>query len=118
MNTNETRDYIERAPTRREPALPLALRTTITVIDGSTSAVQADAWASELNALYDAHFDNPNPTWTWNDVHDCDRDVFIELEEVVRARKLPPTDLDLVSSFRNIDWRKPYQKLAAEIPLC
>ena len=51
-------------------------------------------------------------------VHDCDRDVFIELEEVVRAGKWPPTDLDLVSSFRNIDWRKPYQKLAAEIPLC
>lgn len=92
------------------PKIPLALLSSVTVIDSTTTAAQARQWQEELEALYTKHFRNPDPTWTWNDVHDCDRDVLIELEEVIRASKQPPLDLDLVSSFRTSEWRAPYWK--------
>lgn len=92
------------------PKIPLVLLSSVTVIDSTTTAAQARQWQSELEVLYTKHFRNPEPTWTWNDVHDCDRDVLIELEEVIRASTKPPLDLELVSSFRTSEWRAPYWK--------
>ena len=91
------------------PDTPFVVQTSLTTIDEATSADQARSWTLEIEARYDGYFGNPEPTWTWNEVHDLDRDALIELEEVVRASRRPPIDLDLVSSFRTPDWRKPYQ---------
>jgi hypothetical protein len=92
------------------PKIPFGLFSSITVIDSSTPVVQARLWQSEMESAYNRYFADPEPNWTWDDVHDCDRDVLVELEEVVRASHQPPMDLDLVSSFSSPDWRAPYLK--------
>lgn len=92
------------------PDLPLALTSSITIINGHTSLEQARKWMLEIEARYNTLFGETEPTWTWNDVHDCDRDVLVELEEVMRSRNSPPMDLDLVSSFRTPSWRLPYNR--------
>lgn len=92
----------------KAPYTPFAQTSSITVIDESTTAAQAEQWKNEIESRYNEFFGNP--TWTWNEVHDCDRDILIELEEVVRSSKNPPMDMDLVSSFRTPDWRKAYSK--------
>lgn len=94
----------------KTPFATLSLTSSITVIDESTTAAQAEQWKKEIEARYCEFFQNPEPTWTWNDVHDCDRDILIELEEVIRSSRNPPIDMDLVSSFRTPDWRKAYSK--------
>lgn len=92
------------------PKIPLALLTSVRVIDEKTSSLQAHCWQEELEILYTRFFNEPSPTWTWNDIHDCDRDILVELEEVIRAGIKPPLDMELVSSFRTPAWRKPYWK--------
>ena len=92
------------------PPIPLVLLSSVTLIDSTTTTEQARRWQIELESLYNSHYRDPEPVWTWDDVQDLDRDALIELEEVIRAGKTPPLDLDLVSSFRTPDWRKPYWK--------
>lgn len=92
------------------PPIPLVLLSSVTVIDHATTAIQARLWQEEIETLYNKHYRNPEPTWTWEDVHDCDRDALIELEEVIRASVAPPLDLELVSSFMTPEWRAPYWK--------
>lgn len=92
------------------PKIPLALLSGIRVINLKTSSRQAHAWQEELETLYSRYFKDPSPTWTWNDMHDLDRDAMVELEEIIRAGIKPPVSTDLVCSFLTPDWRKPYWK--------
>lgn len=92
------------------PKIPLALLSSIRVINLKTGSHQAHAWQEELETLYSRYFKDLNPTWTWNDMHDLDREIMVELEEIIRAGIKPPVNTDLVCSFLTPDWRKPYWK--------
>lgn len=90
----------------QKPPNPLILSTSITVINTSTTLQQADAWAVELNVLYDQYFGSTMPRWTWDHIHNLDRDAFLELEEVIRASKYPPINAALLTRFQTDEWRK------------
>lgn len=87
------------------PTTPLILLTGITQISVSTGKDQARAWTKELETLYDAHFQD-DKRWTWDDVHDLDRDAFYELELIVEANDQLPLVEELISSFLTPDWRE------------
>lgn len=82
------------------PDEPLALKTSITVITPNTTKEQADAWAVELNKLYDTHYQGND--WTWYDANEIDHLVFMELAAVCRA--YPTKDL-VITDFLTPDWR-------------
>jgi hypothetical protein len=96
----------------KPPTTPLVLLSSMTTLSAATTLEEARQWQSEIESLYTAHYGNAQPVWTWNDTHDLDRDVLIELEEIVRAHKAPPLDTDLVCSFTNPNWRETALRLA------
>ena len=92
---------------RMVPSTPLAVESSISTINCTTTIEQATTWMAELNSKYTEYYGSEE--WNWNDTHDCDRDIFVELEEVIRGCTNPPIDKDLVCSFMADTWRKAYR---------
>jgi len=91
------------------PITPLCVKSGITVITENTSKEQARIWLAEIESLYNAHHNEAEPTWTWDHVHDLDRDAMVELEEIIGASDRYPLTLELISTFRDQAWRRLYQ---------
>lgn len=96
------------------PRFPFALRTKLTTIDENTPLDLAREVMRELEVLYNHHFNDGSGEnkWTWDDVHNVDRDVMVELEEVIRAWALDkPVNEAIVCAFRTERWKEPYKKM-------
>ncbi len=94
-----------------KPHTPLVFLTTITVITELTDKEQARKWMVELEALYNAHYADPEPTWTRDDAHDFDRDALVELQELCDANSQFPLVPDLITCFRDPLWRNQYMAI-------
>lgn len=92
-----------------KPETPLALLSSITIINCDTTAEQAKLWALEMESLYNQYYVG-NTEFTWYDMHGTDWDLMIELEEIVRASTRPPLEKTLISNFGNADWRNKFKK--------